>query len=254
MADTEQMSSFGRANPDKLEIASELTSLACITVLALALGAKTYGEKLKSLNYGRLLVILLYACSWAFAATSIVVVSTNNNNLVSCTIGMLACDVFYSGSKIVIYAWLIERVHVVTAVKTTRLKTNQYRFHILLLCPYIIIAALMLSFRNIYLEPDGSCTIGLQDIASIPLLVNVVTVHWVTSSGPLFGLGNNRTKPHNDEPPTAEMTFDAVHNHEKASRYDIQMVEPDIVDDEDDSIISAKDSQTSGNPINQHYN
>ncbi|KAI8646690.1 hypothetical protein BD408DRAFT_409586 [Parasitella parasitica] len=334
VANTDSMLGYGRANPDKLEIASELTSLACITVLALAFGAKTYGEKLKSLNYGRLLVLLLYACSWAFAATSIVVVSTNNNNLVSCTIGMLACDVFYSGSKIIIYAWLIERVHVVTAVKTTRLKTNQYRFHILLLCPYIIIAALMLSFRNIYLEPDGSCTIGLQLIASVPLLVydfifnfyltwlfikplrkigrnsrqdwkssrlyklskrtlvasivclsvsfinvlfvvlthgherglvcltmctvdvtvNVVTVHWVTTSGPMFGLKKNRTKLHNDEPPTAEMTFDGAPNHEKATRYDIQMVEPDIVDDEDDSIISAKDSQSSENPINQRYN
>jgi hypothetical protein len=29
-----------------------------------------------------------------------------------------------------------------------------------------------LSFRNIYLEADGTCTIGLQDVASIPLLVN----------------------------------------------------------------------------------
>ncbi|CDH53801.1 hypothetical protein RO3G_13977 [Lichtheimia corymbifera JMRC:FSU:9682] len=28
-----------------------------------------------------------------------------------------------------------------------------------------------MTFRNIYLEPDGKCTIGLQPIASIPLLV-----------------------------------------------------------------------------------
>jgi hypothetical protein len=71
---------FSLVNPDGMEIASELTSLACITVLALALGAKTYGEKVKSLNYGRALVILLYTLSWAFATTSIVVVSTNNSN------------------------------------------------------------------------------------------------------------------------------------------------------------------------------
>lgn len=68
-------------NPDGMEIASEMTSLTCITVLALALGAKTYGEKVKSLNYGRVLVILLYALSWAFAITSIVVVSTNNSTV-----------------------------------------------------------------------------------------------------------------------------------------------------------------------------
>ncbi|KAG0764944.1 hypothetical protein G6F57_005223 [Rhizopus arrhizus] len=169
--DTTIVLSLSDVSPDGLELASEFTSLACITVLAVALGVKTYGEQMKSINYGRVLVILLYTLSWAFAVTSVVVVSTNNNNMLSCTLGMLSCDFFYAGSKIVAYAWLIERVHLVTAVKTTRMKTAQYKFHILLLCPYIIIFALMLSFRNIYLEADGTCMIGLQDIASIPLLV-----------------------------------------------------------------------------------
>lgn len=67
--------------PDGMEIASELISLTCITVLALALGAKTNGEKARSLNYGRVLVILLYALSWAFATTSVIVVSTNNSTV-----------------------------------------------------------------------------------------------------------------------------------------------------------------------------
>lgn len=70
---------FDLVNPDGLEVASELTSLACITVLALTLGIKTYGEQFRSLSYGRVLVILLYTSSWAFATTSIIVVSTNNS-------------------------------------------------------------------------------------------------------------------------------------------------------------------------------
>jgi hypothetical protein len=49
-----------------------------------------------------------------------------------------------------IYAWLVERVHLVTAVKTTRLRTMQYRIHILLLCPYIIIFALMVYINNFF--------------------------------------------------------------------------------------------------------
>lgn len=113
--------SLSDVSPDGLEIASEFTSLACITVLAVALGVKTYGEQMKSINYGRVLVILLYTLSWAFAVTSVVVVSTNNSeflivrigyvanlaldNMLSCTLGMLSCDFFYAGSKIVAYAW-----------------------------------------------------------------------------------------------------------------------------------------------------
>ncbi|EIE91814.1 hypothetical protein RO3G_16525 [Rhizopus delemar RA 99-880] len=106
---------LGIAGPDKLEIVSEFISLVCISVLATALGSKTFGEKYSNVRY----------------------------NMISCTLGMLSCDIFYAGSKVVIYAWLIERIHLVTA----------------------------LSFRNIYLESDGTCTIGLQLIASIPLLV-----------------------------------------------------------------------------------
>ncbi|KAI8643101.1 hypothetical protein BD408DRAFT_442976 [Parasitella parasitica] len=162
---------LGIVGPDVLEIISELISLVCITVLATAIGSKTYGETFKTINYGRLMVIILYLSSWAFAFTSSVVVSTNNNNMTSCTLGMLSCDIFYAGSKIVVYAWLIERVYLVTAVKTSRLKTWSYRIHLAMLCPYIIIFALMLTYRNIYLEADGKCTIGLQLIASIPLLV-----------------------------------------------------------------------------------
>ncbi|CAO3611602.1 unnamed protein product [Cunninghamella echinulata] len=161
----------GIAGPDTLEIGSEFVSLACLTVLAIALGAKTYGEQLKSLNYGRVLVIALYTFSWAFAFTTIIIVSTNDNNIISCTLGMMSCDFFYAGSKIAIYAWLIERIHLVTAVKTTRFKTCQYKFHLCLLLPYVLIFVLMLTFKNIYIQDDGKCTIGLQPIASIPLLV-----------------------------------------------------------------------------------
>ncbi|KAG2198744.1 hypothetical protein INT47_005429 [Mucor saturninus] len=314
-------------NPDGMEIASELISLTCITVLALALGAKTNGEKARSLNYGRVLVILLYALSWAFAATSVIVVSTNNNNMVSCTIGMLACDFFYAGSKVVCYAWLIERVHLVTAVKTTRLRTGQYKFHLVLLCPYIIIFVLMLCFRNIYLAPDGTCIIGLQDIASIPLLifnlyltwlfmrpltsigqntrtdwkvsrlyklarrtlvasivclsvsfvnlllvvlthghqrglvclsmctvdvtVNVVTVHWVTTSG-TSGTGHNRTRTQNDDHITTNLTFEG--NHDNTRRFQGQMVQPHLIEDDLLSISSGDMSQTSSKkPMSRYY-
>lgn len=76
--------------------------------------------------------------------------------MTSCTLGMLSCDIFYAGSKIVCYAWLIERIHLVTAVKTSRLKTCQYRFHLVLLCPYIIIFALMVCFTSIISQSEAN--------------------------------------------------------------------------------------------------
>lgn len=80
--------------------------------------------------------------------------------------------------------------------------------------------------------------------------MNVVTVHWVTTSGS-SNSGNNKTKTNNDEHITAEMTFDGD-KQEKPITFHGQMVQPEIYDD--DSIISAELSQTSKKPITTYYN
>lgn len=54
------------------------------------------------------------------------------------------------------------------------------------------------------------------------------------------------------------MTFDgdndAARNHEKSMNYNIQMVQPHIVDDDSDSTVSGEVSHTSKKPINGYYN
>ncbi|CDH54542.1 hypothetical protein RO3G_13977 [Lichtheimia corymbifera JMRC:FSU:9682] len=157
--------------PDGLEIMSEIISLACISIMALLFGSKSKIERFNTLTYGRTLVILLYILSWTFSAIAIVSVSTNNWNKVSCVLGVMICDVFYAGSKVTIYAWLIERVHLVTAVRVRRMKSIQYRFHLALLCPYVGIFILMLIFRNAYIDENGICIMGLQPPSSIPLML-----------------------------------------------------------------------------------
>ncbi|KAI9311676.1 hypothetical protein BX666DRAFT_2031828 [Dichotomocladium elegans] len=157
--------------PDGLEVVSQFICLICLTLLASALGSKTSRQKLRSLNYARTLVIILYFFSWAFAASSIILVSTNNHNSLSCALGMYSCDVFYAATKFTIYAWLIERVHMVSAVNTARLKTFQYKLLLCLLLPYIVIFIFTLVFKNITIEEDGTCIIGIQLIASVPVLI-----------------------------------------------------------------------------------
>lgn len=65
--------------PDGLEIMSESISLACISIMAAVLGAKTKKERFSTITYGRILVLALYIFSWTFSSISIVVVSTNNS-------------------------------------------------------------------------------------------------------------------------------------------------------------------------------
>ncbi|SAM04378.1 hypothetical protein [Absidia glauca] len=134
-------------------------------------GIKTHNVQYKYLSYSRWLVLLLYLCSWAFTVSTLILVATNNGNYLSCLLSELACDVFYSGTKILIYCWLIEKVWVVNAPRTSRWQTLSYRIHMLLLTPYVAIFSLMVIFHNAWLESDGICQIGLQPIATIPLII-----------------------------------------------------------------------------------
>lgn len=109
--------------PDIWELASQLVSLIAITVMSYIFGVKTFNVQFKYLSYSRWLILLLYVFSWAFTTSSTIFVSTNNGkiilisflnffcltsftgNYLSCKLSELACDTFYSGTKIIIYAW-----------------------------------------------------------------------------------------------------------------------------------------------------
>ncbi|KAI9308471.1 hypothetical protein BJ944DRAFT_156189, partial [Cunninghamella echinulata] len=157
--------------PDNEEIASQFIGLFGVTVVCILFGIKTYNIQYKFLSYSKWLIILLYICSWAFTVSGLTLMLTNNGNFTSCLLSEYACDVFYSGTKICIYCWLIEKVWIVNAGRTSRWDTLSYRFHILLLTPYVGIFALMIYFHNAWLLADGTCIIGLQVYASVPLLV-----------------------------------------------------------------------------------
>ncbi|CAO3598520.1 unnamed protein product [Absidia cylindrospora] len=158
------------SQPDGGEIASEIIGLFAISIMCTLFGIKTYNVQYRYLSYSRWLVLLLYMCSWAFTVTGLILMATNNGNYLSCLLSELTCDIFYSGTKILMYCWLIEKVWVVNAGRTSRWQTKSYRFHVLLLTPYVAIFSLMIIFHNAWLEYDGLCTIGLKPIASIPLI------------------------------------------------------------------------------------
>ncbi|RUS14689.1 hypothetical protein BC937DRAFT_93477 [Endogone sp. FLAS-F59071] len=153
------------------EIISQSLMLSCISIMSALFGSKIARSRLREITYPKSLVLLLYFLSWAFTSISTILLTTNDGNFISCDISILTCDIFYAGSKIVIYLWLIERVWIVKEVKTNRLDTFLYKFHLFLLTPYVGIFTLMVLYRISYINLDEECTIGVQLVASIPLLV-----------------------------------------------------------------------------------
>ncbi|KAI7882595.1 hypothetical protein K492DRAFT_176213 [Lichtheimia hyalospora FSU 10163] len=158
-------------HPDWGELASKLVSLLSITIMTILFGIKTYNVQFQYLTYSRWLVLALYIMSWGFTCAATLFVSTNNENYLSCLLSELACDIFYSGTKIIIYCWLIEKVWVVSSVRQSRWRTRSYRIHMAFMLPYTGIAALLIIFHIAEIEESGICIIGLKYAASIPLLI-----------------------------------------------------------------------------------
>ncbi|KAI9016545.1 hypothetical protein CLU79DRAFT_763206 [Phycomyces nitens] len=159
------------SEPDRYEIAAQSIVLVAISIISCLFGVKIFNIKFKYLTLSRWLVLILYIFSWAFTVSTTFLITTNNGNQISCLLSILACDVFYSGTKVMIYAWLIEKVWVVSATKSTRMESWLYKLHLVFLTPYIAIFVLMLKFHTSELQEDGTCIIGLQLIATAPLMV-----------------------------------------------------------------------------------
>ncbi|CAO3615755.1 unnamed protein product [Cunninghamella blakesleeana] len=159
------------AQPVSGELAQQIFSLVGLTCICILFGIKTHNVKYRSLTYARWLVLSLYICSWTFTAASIVLAYTNYFNPTSCYLSIVICDIFYAGTKLIIYLWLIERAFIVSDGRQRRMESWVYKFHLVLMTPYIGIFALMMIYHNADIDPLGICLIGLQPIANIPLLV-----------------------------------------------------------------------------------
>ncbi|KAF9175545.1 hypothetical protein BGX21_003018 [Mortierella sp. AD011] len=156
--------------PDHEETGGLFLSLVAISVMALLFGRKISSTNFSSLNYARALVVILNVVSWLFSFSSALLAQTNNGNHVSCDLSIFFCISLYASSKILIYLFLMERVHVVTAIGVTRWNSKLFRFNILLLTPYFGIIVIGILYRVSKIYPDGKCYIGLEDVVSFPLI------------------------------------------------------------------------------------
>ena len=159
-------------------------------------------------------ILLVYIDSYLFvASTSILQVGIGlTSNFAACEYSpwsrdsLIAraadfmCILFYCSTKVtptketiiyhqvIIYLFLIERVHIVRGGTKTRKQDKLYWFHIFGLVPYLAIVALSVIFRYEALDAQGHCSIGLQRASSFPLLIydlliQVSNIHHCANSG-----------------------------------------------------------------------
>ncbi|CAE6489551.1 unnamed protein product [Rhizoctonia solani] len=150
------------------------------SVLAFCFARRTTGESFfswqtwSSMSWPRLCVLLVFLDSWLFLfSTGILIGGVGmSSTFINCALGIYACILLYAGSKILIYWFLIEKVHVVWGgTHQPRLRSKVYWGCLLTMAPYAVIVILMFIGRVAYFRDDRACIIGLQKYASLSLLI-----------------------------------------------------------------------------------
>ncbi|KAF8126872.1 hypothetical protein K438DRAFT_1646896 [Mycena galopus ATCC 62051] len=162
-----------------LQVLSACVHFIGVTILTHFLSRRLSAENLTSrkawanITWPRLCILLVFIDSYLFILAGGLLISgvglRRNGN--SCAAGIYLCVVFYASSKVLIYAFLTEKVYVVweNGVRR-RLKSPLWLLCMGTIALYVGIIVAMLLGRISGFNSDGVCIIGLKPTASLPLL------------------------------------------------------------------------------------
>ncbi|KAJ7253582.1 hypothetical protein C8J57DRAFT_626980 [Mycena rebaudengoi] len=126
-------------------------------------------------NWSRLCALLVFFDSYLFLlSTGLLIFGVGlQMNRASCAAGIYLCILFYTTSKILIYAFLSEKVYIVwdNGTRRTRMRSPVYIICIGTICLYLaVILAVFFGRVQEFRSGDGACVLGLKPTASFPLL------------------------------------------------------------------------------------
>ncbi|KAM0791970.1 hypothetical protein ACM66B_000473 [Microbotryomycetes sp. NB124-2] len=131
----------------------------------------------RDMSIVKFLVLCVMADSFIFLwASAIIVLGVGTSySEVACAVGIWWCIALYASSKVAIYLFLMERVHLVyahtTAARHARLKSPWYRASCCFFALWIGVAVCMIIGRISHRRAsDNACVIGLKLYATVPML------------------------------------------------------------------------------------
>ncbi|KAJ7737774.1 hypothetical protein DFH07DRAFT_944191 [Mycena maculata] len=150
-----------------------------VTILTFFFSRRLLGEDLNSkqalarLTWARICVLLVFLDSYFFVFSSGLLVFGVGlqKNTTTCAVGICLCISFYTSSKVLIYAFLTEKVYMVWDTGRSRFRSPVYLVCAVTVLLYLGIVICMIWGRiGEFRQRDGACVIGLKPTASIPLL------------------------------------------------------------------------------------
>lgn len=156
-------------------VVSTILSLVTISTLATCLMRRIETTKDWSrIPLTRWLTLAIYIDSILFIFTTGILQHGFglNSSAGVCSAAILLCLACYMSTKVLIYYFLVEKVFIIRRAKTSRLKSKLYCFNCFgMLMPYCVVVVLNFVWRRAYFNDNGTCIIGMQSKAMMPLII-----------------------------------------------------------------------------------
>ncbi|KAJ6531700.1 hypothetical protein B0H10DRAFT_2149975 [Mycena sp. CBHHK59/15] len=156
-----------------LQVLSALVHFLGITILTFFFSQRVSRQGLSRLTWPRVCILLIFIDSYLFILSSGILIFGLGlqMNSTSCAAGIYLCVLFYSTSKILIYAFLTEKVYIVWDNGIRRLRSPVYLVCMTTIFLYSgIIVGMIFGRIEEFRAGDGACVIGLKVAASLSLL------------------------------------------------------------------------------------
>ncbi|VDB85305.1 unnamed protein product [Peniophora sp. CBMAI 1063] len=123
-------------------------------------------------SWPRVCVVLAFFDSWLFVFSSGISIFGIGleSYMGNCAAAIYLCIAFYGTSKMLIYLFLIEKVHVVWNPGKPRFQSWVYIVCLANVLAYIVPIILMIIGRVHLFRADGNCVIGLKHFSSVTML------------------------------------------------------------------------------------
>ncbi|ESK93166.1 hypothetical protein Moror_1102 [Moniliophthora roreri MCA 2997] len=146
----------------------------CLSRRILSVGLNSW-KAFTEIPWPRLCIVLVFVDSWFFLFSSALVIFGIGleTSLVVCATAIYLCAVFYCTSKVFVYLFLLEKVHLVWSPSMGSLKKAQspiYMLGVTTVGLYTVVICVTLIGRVHLLRHDGACVIGLKTYSSVTLL------------------------------------------------------------------------------------
>ncbi|KAH0373216.1 hypothetical protein KCU65_g546, partial [Aureobasidium melanogenum] len=172
--------------PTPARVITMALSMITISVLAICLTRRIQIiQNWKKISVTNALIIAIYIDSFLFIFCTAVLSKafSLNQSAGICDGAILLCLCCYMTTKIMIYYFLVEKVHIIRTTNTARRKSKLWLFNFFgVICPYVVLVILNFVFRIAYINEKGVCVIGMKRRALVPLITfDVVLNVYLTS-------------------------------------------------------------------------